>query len=147
MHNVGHALDFQNEIDHFIGLNHDLQSLELDENEWAAIALVAEWLMAFCSATTQMSTSRVSMLSTMHAIFRGLQEHVRKICHDLPTGTAPKIMDGLLDVHKKLSDYYYKHDQSSFYIWATCEFPPISDSLCWKLLIMLFFSARSLYTL
>ncbi len=147
MHNVGHALDFQNEIDHFIGLNRDLQSLELDKDEWAAIASVAEWLMAFHSVTTQMSTSRVSMLSTMHAIFRGLQEHVRKIYRDLPTGTAPKIMDGLLDAHKKLNDYYYKHGQSSFYTWATYEFPPISDSLCWKLLIMLFFSAGSLYIL
>src|SRR5216684_6734198 len=105
MHNIGCALEFQNEIDHFIGLNHDLRSLELDEDEWVAIASVAEWLMAFHSATTQMSMSRVSMLSTTHAIFRGLQEHVRKIYCDLPTGTAPKIMDSLLNVHKKLSDY------------------------------------------
>ncbi len=123
MHNIGCALEFQNEIDHFIGLNHDLRSLELDEDEWVAIASVAEWLMAFHSATTQMSMSRVSMLSTTHAIFRGLQEHVRKIYCDLPTGTAPKIMDGLLNLHKKLSDYYYKYNQSPFYIWATCNWP------------------------
>lgn len=122
IHNIGRALQFRNEVDDFVGRNRDLRSLELDEDEWDAITHVADWLMAFRAATTQMSTSKVSMLSTTHAIFRGLQEHIKQIYGDLPTSTAPKIKDGLLDAHKKLSDYYYKYDQSPFYTWAACEF-------------------------
>jgi len=61
------------------------------------------------------------MLSTTHAIFRGLQEHIQQIYRDLPMSTPPKIKAGLLDAHKKLSDYYYKYDQSPFYTWAACE--------------------------
>jgi hypothetical protein len=63
------------------------------------------------------------MLSTTHAIFRGLQEHIQQIYHDLPASTPPKIKTGLLDAHRKLSDYYYKYDQSPFYTWAACESP------------------------
>jgi hypothetical protein len=61
------------------------------------------------------------MLSTTHAIFRGLQEHIKQIYRDLPGSIPPKIKAGLLDAHKKLSDYYYKYDQSPFYTWAACE--------------------------
>jgi len=113
-------------IDDFVGRNRDLRSLELDEDEWDAIAQVADWLVAFRAATTQMSTSKVSMLSTTHAIFRGLQEHIQRIYRDLPMSTAPKIKAGLLDAHKKLSDYYYKYDQSPFYTWAALLDPRIS---------------------
>jgi hypothetical protein len=123
IHNTGRALQYQTEIDDFVGRNRDLRSLELDEEEWVTIAQVADWLMAFWSATTQMSTSKTPMLSTTHAIFRGLQEHIREIYCDIPTATPPKIKAGLLDAHKKLSDYYYKYDQSPFYTWAACEFP------------------------
>jgi hypothetical protein len=122
IHNIGRALQFQKEIDDFVGRNRDLRSLELDEEEWVAIAQVADWLMAFRSATTQMSTSKTPMLSTTHAIFRGLQEHIREIYRDLPTSTPSKIKAGLLDAHTKLSDYYYKYDQSPFYTWAACKF-------------------------
>ena len=103
IHNLGHALQFRNEIDDFIGRNRDLRSLELDKDEWEAIAQVADWLMAFHAAMTQMSTSKVSMLSTMHAIFRGLQEHIQQIYNDLPMSMALKVKAGLLNAHKKLS--------------------------------------------
>lgn len=58
------------------------------------------------------------MLSTTHAIFRGLQEHIRNIIRNLPESTPAAIKKGLLDSHAKLSDYYYKYDSSPFYIWA-----------------------------
>jgi hypothetical protein len=122
IHNIGRALQFQEDIDDFVGRHRDLRSLELGEDEWVAITQVADWLMAFRSATTQMSTSKTPMLSTTHAIFRGLQEHIQQIYRDLPMSTPPKIKAGLLDAHKKLSDYYYKFDQSPFYTWAACEF-------------------------
>ena len=123
IHNIGRALKFQREIDGFVGHTCDLQSLELDEDEWEAIALVAEWLMVFCLATTQMSMSKTSMLSTTHAIFRGLQQHIQETYGKLPSSTAPRIKAGLLDTHKKLSDYYYKFDHLPFYTWAACELP------------------------
>jgi hypothetical protein len=116
--NIGCALEFQKEIDDFVGCNRDLRALELTEDKWAAIGQVSSWLKVFRSATTQMSTSKQSMLSSTHAIFRGLQEHIRRIFRDLPASTPPKIKEGLLDAHQKLSDYYYKYDQSPFYTWA-----------------------------
>src|SRR6267154_107190 len=97
IHNLGHALQFRNEIDDFIGRNRDLRSLELDKDEWEAIAQVADWLMAFHAAMTQMSTSKVSMLSMTHAIFRGLQEHIQQIYNDLPMSMALKVKAGLLN--------------------------------------------------
>ncbi|KAF8222280.1 hypothetical protein L208DRAFT_1524605, partial [Tricholoma matsutake] len=120
---TGQALEFQEEIDNFVGRHCDLCALELAEDEWVVVAQVADWLKAFRSATTQMSTSKQPMLSTMHAIFRGLQEHIHQIYRNLPTSIAPKIKAGLLDAHRKLSDYYYKYNQSPFYTWAARKFP------------------------
>ena len=120
--NTGRALEYQNEIDDFIGHNRDLRALELAGDEWVTITQVADWLGAFRSATTQMSTSKQPMLSTTHAIFRGLQEHVQQIYHDLLMSTSARIKAGLLEAHRKLSDYYYKYDQSPFYTWAAHMF-------------------------
>jgi len=86
------------------------------------IIQVTEWLGAFQAATTQMSTSKQPMLSTTLAIFRGLQEHIKLIYSDLPASTSQRIKTSLLDVHQKLSDYYYCYDQSPFYTWATHKF-------------------------
>jgi hypothetical protein len=61
------------------------------------------------------------MLSTMHAIFCGLQEHLHSILRELPNSIDPSIRQGLLNAHEKLSDYYYKYDKSPFYTWAACE--------------------------
>ena len=36
--------------------------------------------------------------------------------------TLPRIKASLLEAHRKLSDYYYKYDQSPFYTWAACMF-------------------------
>lgn len=60
----------------------------------------------------------MSTLSTTHAIFRGLQEHVADIIRFLPASSNSQTKDGLLDAHRKLSDYYYKYDQSPFYTWS-----------------------------
>lgn len=49
-----------------------------------AIAQVASWLKAFRSATTEMSRTKEPMISTIHAIFRGLQDHVKDIFKNLP---------------------------------------------------------------
>ena len=122
-YNTGQALDFLDQIDDFIFQNEDLSNLALTKAEWESITQVAGWLKAFRSATTQMSMTKQSMLSTAHAIFRGLQDEVRDALCSLPDSTSPMIKDGLLAAHQKLSEYYYRFDLSPFYIWAACELP------------------------
>lgn len=119
---TGRALEFRKDIDDFVGRNRDLQELELSDDEWAMIVQVTEWLGLFRGATTQMSTSKESMLSSTLAVFRGLQEHIRLIYSKLPVLTSQRIKTSLLDAHRKLSDYYYRYDQSPFYTWAARKF-------------------------
>ncbi|KAN0131304.1 Ribonuclease H-like domain containing protein [Lactarius tabidus] len=56
----------------------------------------------------------------------GLKEHIQGIYRNLPSSTPSRIKAGLLDAHKKLSDYYYRYDQSPFYTWAALLDPRIS---------------------
>ena len=61
------------------------------------------------------------MLSSTHAIFRGLQEDIRNSLVELPDSAPPKLKTSLMKAHRKLSDYYSKLDESPYYIWASCE--------------------------
>ena len=119
---IGRAFDFSKEIDVFTGSNRDLRALELDPAEWEAIALVSNWLKTFCSATTEMLTTKKPMLSTIHAIFRGLQDHIKTILETLSDNVNPQLRDGLVAAHQKLSEYYYRSDASPYYTWAASEF-------------------------
>jgi hypothetical protein len=119
-HELGHALDYHNAIDLFAAWNKDLHAYELSEADWTLIDLVFSWLKFFCSATTQMSATKVPMLSTTHTIFQGLQGDIKGILCSLSTMGSPHIKHGLIDVHMKLSDYYHKYDKSPFYTWAAC---------------------------
>ena len=67
-----------------------------------------------------MSATKVPMLSTTHAIFRGLQDDIKTILCNLPDSVSLNIKAGLTDAHRKLSDYYYQYDTSPFYTWAAC---------------------------
>jgi hypothetical protein len=89
-----------------------LSAIEIYEpkDEWAVITQVADWLKQFCAATIQMLMSKQPILSSTYVIFRGLQEHIQQIYHNLPLSTPPRIKTGLLDTHQKLGDYYYKYD-------------------------------------
>jgi len=80
--------------------------------------LVSSWLKLFHSATTQMSATKVLMLSTTHAIFHRLQDDIKTILHGLLATVSWVIKKGLLDAHEKLCDYYHKFDKSPFYTWA-----------------------------
>ncbi|KAJ7101789.1 hypothetical protein C8R44DRAFT_887971 [Mycena epipterygia] len=73
-----------------------------------------------------MSTSKRPMLSYTHAIFRDLQEDLRLSLKQLPFSTSSVLRNGLLEAHRKLSDYYYKMDQSPYYTWAALLDPRIS---------------------
>lgn len=101
--------------------NHDLRQYEMFAEDWDAIALVAHWLKSFRSATTQMLTTKRSMLSSAHAIYRGLQESLRDSLRILPNNTPKNLRADLVNAHRKLSDYYNKIDDSPFYTWASCE--------------------------
>lgn len=86
---MSQVLDLKDNINFFVARNHDLRDLELLPIEWDAITHVANWLYAFHSATTDMSTTEMPMLSTMHAIFWGLQVHIQQIFQDLPPEIPP----------------------------------------------------------
>jgi hypothetical protein len=100
------VLKHHRNINEFVDRHCDLCSLELSTGKWEAIASVSSWLMAFQSATTQMSTTKGPMLSSTHAIFCGLQEHIHNVLCELPD-SAHRIKEGLLSAHEKLSNYYY----------------------------------------
>ena len=118
--NVGHALDYRDTINSFVLRSKDLHALELSKADWESIKLVTSWLKSFQSTTMEMSTTKSPMLSTTHAIFQGLQDDIKTILHSLPNSVLPQIKLGLTDAHCKLSDYYYKYNESPFYTWAAC---------------------------
>ncbi|KAJ7765577.1 hypothetical protein B0H16DRAFT_1309980, partial [Mycena metata] len=95
---------------------------ELTPADWTALKLVTDWLMVYRDATTQMSTTKQPMLSSTHAIFLGLQSHLKAALAKLPATADPVLRDGLVEAHLKLSDYFAKFDQSKYYMWATCAF-------------------------
>ncbi|KAG2132135.1 uncharacterized protein EDB93DRAFT_928857 [Suillus bovinus] len=84
------------------------------------------WLKAFRSATTQMSTTKRPMLSSAHAIFRGLEESLRDDLANLPDSAPTKIRLALINAHRKLSDYFFKIDDSPYYVWASILDPRIT---------------------
>ena len=56
-------------IDNCVAKNCNLHTYELSTADWDTITLVTQWLKSFKSATTQMSATKSSMLSSTHAIF------------------------------------------------------------------------------
>jgi hypothetical protein len=68
------------------------------------------------------------MLSSTHSIFRGLQKTLKEKLTALPKDAPTELVEGLTKAHRKLSDYYYKYDQSPFYIWAARKCFSLADS-------------------
>ncbi|KAI9513529.1 hypothetical protein F5148DRAFT_969355, partial [Russula earlei] len=99
----------------------------LTKKDWRAIKMVTRWLKSFQSATTQMLATKKPMISSTHAIFCGLQAKIRDILHE-EQGLSPWLIQGLSSAHLKLSEYYYKFDESPFYLWASFLDPCISYS-------------------
>ncbi|KAF5387134.1 hypothetical protein D9615_002164 [Tricholomella constricta] len=120
------ALDYREVIEGFVSRHRDLRQHELSEADWRSLVLVTDWLKSFRSATTQMSATKSPMLSTTHAIFRGLQDELKSILRSLPNTVDVKIKTGLIEAHRKLSDYYHKFDESPFYMWSALLDPRIS---------------------
>ena len=116
---LGRAMDYRCVLDDFVAKNRELRKHELQDEDWEAIALVAQWLKSFRSATTQMSTTKRPMLSWTHAIFHGLQDSLADSLCSLLNNTPPPLRQGLLNAHWKLNDYYGKSDKSPYYTWAS----------------------------
>ena len=116
---LGRAIDYHSVLDDFVAKNRELRKHKLQDEDWEAIALVAQWLKSFRSATTQMSTTKCLMLSRTHAIFRGLQDSISDSLRSLPNNTPASLQRGLLNAHQKRSDYYGKSDESPYYTWGS----------------------------
>lgn len=115
---LGRALQHREAVDTYTYRNQDLIQYRLTDEDWKAVQMVTRWLKSFRSATTQMSATKTPMLSSIHAIFCGLQAEIKDIlCKE--QGLSPQLIQGLSDAHIKLSEYYYKFDQSPFYLWAS----------------------------
>jgi hypothetical protein len=118
---LGRALDHRLIIDDFVAKTRDLRQFEMTPDDWEAVSLVTSWLKSFRSATTQMSTTKQPMLSSTHAIYRGLQDSLHTSLSTLPNNTPSGLKQGLTRAHRKLSDYYNKIDDSQYYTWASRE--------------------------
>jgi hypothetical protein len=128
---LGHVYDFKDMIDNFVASpqHKELRKFELSESDWSAICLVKDWLRSFRDATLEMSTTKRATLSHVHAIFEGLQDDLRKALSELPNSAPASIRNGLVNAHCKLSDYYYRIDDSPYYIWAaSASLPHLCDS-------------------
>jgi hypothetical protein len=112
---LGWAIDYHAVLNNFVAKNRELRKHELQDEDWEAIALVAQWLKSFQSATTQMLTTKHPMLSSTHAIFQGLQDSLTESLHSLLNNTSALLHQALLNAHRKLSDYYGKSDESPYY--------------------------------
>ncbi|KAJ7323933.1 hypothetical protein DFH08DRAFT_711545, partial [Mycena albidolilacea] len=99
---------------------------ELTSAEWEALLTVLKWLKAFRSATTEMSTTKLPMLSTTHAIFQGLQHHLKTLISTLLSSADPALKEGLVNANRRLSDYFTKFDESQYCTWAALLDPRIS---------------------
>jgi hypothetical protein len=137
---LGRALHHREAINTFTFQHEDLIQYHLTDEDWRAIETVIHWLNSFCSATTQMSATKSSMLSSTHAIFHGLQARIRDILCERK-GLSPQLIQGLTDADIKLSDYYYKFDELPFYLWVSCRSYHLLSAYCAEFA----FSVGSLY--
>ena len=100
----------------------DYRDFELDDNEWIAIQLVANWLVVFRNATTYMSTTTTSVLSTSYDHFLMLQDEIRQSINNLPDGTQSQLKDGLIAAHSKLAEYLFLFNESPYFLWASSTY-------------------------
>jgi hypothetical protein len=85
-----------------------------------------QWLQLFREATEQMSSTSTVTLSACHAVLHGLQNQLRQALRSLPDTAPPQLRIGLIEAHRKLSDYHVYFDESPYYLWAcrtSCEHP------------------------
>jgi hypothetical protein len=121
---VARALSFQDAIDDYTAHDRNgLRDYRLNADDWAALRVVERWLRYFRAATHQMSSSKRPTLSSVHAVFRGLQAHLRTCLVELSDDCPTRLKEALVAAHQKLSDYYWRFDEESpFYLWAASTY-------------------------
>ncbi|KIJ35234.1 hypothetical protein M422DRAFT_262618 [Sphaerobolus stellatus SS14] len=72
-----------------------------------------------------MSATKKPILSSTHAVFKGLQDDILTFITGLPKTATLQLHTALLDSHCKLSDYFHMFDKSPYYIWAIMLDPRI----------------------
>ncbi|KAF4617983.1 hypothetical protein D9613_012957 [Agrocybe pediades] len=123
---IQRALMYRQSIHQFVESTRGLHPHELYESDWRDLEKICDWLSIFRAATTQMSSTKIPMLSTTHAIFRGLQDKLKEILRGLPDNVNSHVKTGILKSHRKLSDYFTKFDVSPYYTWAAILDPHIT---------------------
>ena len=113
-------MHYRDVIDDYVAKEKPLRPYELSQDDWDSIELVTTFLRTFRAGTTQMSATKKPMLSTTHAIFKGLQDDIKRFIRDFPISAHPHLLAALVGSHRKLSDYFYKFDLSPYYIWSIC---------------------------
>jgi hypothetical protein len=94
----------------------------LSPQEWASIQIVRDWLGLFQLATTRLSSRDLTTISSVFAVFLGLQAHVRSLLSNLSGSLPRELTAGLIGAHEKLAEYLTKLDACPYYMWAACEF-------------------------
>jgi hypothetical protein len=112
-------MDYHDALYSFVAKTEDFRNCELTNQDWDTICHVCEWLKYFRDATTQMSATKQCTLSSTHAVFKGLQDSLALNLKQLPAYAPPQLRRALLQAHEKLSDYFFKFDQSPFPVWAS----------------------------
>lgn len=118
---IGRALDYHKEINSYVSKHRELQKYKLTNQEWDTIALITRWLKTFRDMTTQISATKHATLSSTHGVFKGLQDHLAQSLAELPDSVPSRISNVLIAPHLKLSDYFWKVDQSPYPVWASRE--------------------------
>jgi hypothetical protein len=71
--------------------------------------------------TTRMSARDKNTISSVYAVFLGLQNSVRQHIKSASAGMSARLQVGLIGAHEKLAEYFKESDTSPFYMWAACE--------------------------
>ncbi|KAJ6506039.1 hypothetical protein DFH09DRAFT_943418 [Mycena vulgaris] len=123
---LGRALQFRRPIFNYVVKDSDLREHELTSDEWKALEMVTGWLKAFRSATTQMSATKQPMPTLFSVASNSTSKPSSK---SFPDNADPALKEGLVNAHRKLSDYFTKFDESRYCTWAARSFVSIQQQL------------------
>ncbi|CAA7270448.1 unnamed protein product [Cyclocybe aegerita] len=105
---IQRAAELKKPLNNFVAKTCQLRPYELTDQDWTSVKMVMDWLHIFKDATQQML------------------DKLKTILHSLPANVPTNVKNGLVRAHQKLSDYYFKFDQSPHVCWAALLDPRIS---------------------
>jgi hypothetical protein len=92
----------------------------LTDLEWRAIETVTSWLELYRIATSYMSSTKQTTLSSVYSILTALQDDLRVQLHRYDDSLPVQLSLGLQNALSKLSMYFSKTDVSPYYLWSSC---------------------------